>query len=86
MNEPAQAASDAVQVACTSTKPSPQKSPTQKHLRRAIATSLLLTCLTLAAQERGYWRAASNNARTITGDNVTLADRKNLHQPSPSFR
>jgi hypothetical protein len=44
-------------------------------LRKAIAASFLLCCLTLAAQEKGYWRAASSNAKSITGD-VTLYDQK----------
>jgi hypothetical protein len=47
----------------------------QKHLQRALATSLLLCSLTLAAQEKGNWRAASNTARAITGD-VALSDEK----------
>ena len=47
----------------------------QNHLQRALAASLLLCSLTLAAQEKGNWRAASNNARAITGD-VALADEK----------
>jgi hypothetical protein len=47
----------------------------QKHLQRALTTSLLLCCLTLAAQEKGNWRAASNTARSITGD-VALSDEK----------
>ena len=34
---------------------------------------VLVACA--AAQERGYWRAASNSARTITGD-VSLSDEK----------
>jgi hypothetical protein len=45
------------------------------QLRRALTGSLLLCCLTLAAQEKGYWRAASSNAKSITGD-VTLAEEK----------
>ena len=48
---------------------------THKTLRQAITGSLLLCCLTLAAQERGYWRAASSTARSITGD-VSLSDQK----------
>jgi hypothetical protein len=44
-------------------------------LRRAIATSFLICCLTLTAQEKGMWRAASSNARSITGD-VALSDEK----------
>jgi hypothetical protein len=47
----------------------------QTHLQRALITSLLLCSLTLAAQEKGNWRAASNNARAITGD-VALSDEK----------
>jgi hypothetical protein len=47
----------------------------QKHLQKALTTSLLLCCLTLAAQEKGNWRAASNTARSITGD-VSLSDEK----------
>jgi hypothetical protein len=43
---------------------------------RTFAASLILCCLPPAhAQEKGYWRAASNSARTITSD-VTLADEK----------
>jgi hypothetical protein len=43
---------------------------------RTFAASLLLFCLTIAhAEERGYWRAASNSARSITGD-VSLSDEK----------
>ena len=35
----------------------------------ASVTALLLACsLTCAAQEKGYWRAASNTAASITGD------------------
>jgi len=44
-----------------------------------IATATLLFTLTTQAQngaeERGYWRAASNTARNITGD-VTLGSEK----------
>ena len=47
----------------------------QKHLQRVLTTSLLLTCLTLTAQEKGTWRAASNTAESITGD-VALSDEK----------
>jgi hypothetical protein len=45
------------------------------NLRRAITGSLLIYCLTVAAQEKGNWRAASSNARSITGD-VALSDEK----------
>jgi hypothetical protein len=44
-------------------------------LRRAITGSLLIGCLTVAAQEKGNWRAASNTARSITGD-IALSDEK----------
>lgn len=37
--------------------------------------ALLLAPLVLAAQELGYWRAASNTAKSITGD-IALADEK----------
>jgi uncharacterized surface anchored protein len=42
---------------------------------KAIAASLLIFCLTLAAQEKGVWRAASSNAKSITGD-VELTNDK----------
>jgi hypothetical protein len=42
---------------------------------RASACLLLIFCLTAAAQELGYWRAASNTARAITGD-ITLSEEK----------
>ena len=44
-------------------------------LRRAVAATFILSCLTLSAQEKGYWRAASKTAQSITGD-VSLADEK----------
>ncbi|HEY4380558.1 MAG TPA: hypothetical protein VGN01_09450 [Acidobacteriaceae bacterium] len=44
-------------------------------LRKAIAVPFLLCCLTLAAQEKGMWRASSSNARSITGD-VALSDER----------
>jgi hypothetical protein len=44
-------------------------------LRTAIAASFLVCCLTLAAQEKGPWRAASRAAQSITGD-VALSDQK----------
>jgi hypothetical protein len=46
-----------------------------RTLRRAITASLLICCLTVAAQEKGNWRAASSTARSITGD-VSLSDEK----------
>ena len=39
-----------------------------------LAVALLLT-LSIHAEERGYWRAASNSARNVTGD-VSLGDEK----------
>ncbi|MCU1224747.1 MAG: hypothetical protein JWQ42_2840 [Edaphobacter sp.] len=45
-------------------------------LLRIFAGLILICCLTMAhAQEKGYWRASSSTARTITGD-VGLADEK----------
>jgi len=48
-------------------------------LSSCIATAILLFTLTTYAQngvqERGYWRAASNTARSITGD-ITLAQER----------
>jgi hypothetical protein len=44
-------------------------------LRKTLAASLLICTLTAAAQDKGYWRATSNTARSITGD-LTLADEK----------
>jgi hypothetical protein len=46
-----------------------------KKLQKAITGSILLCCLTLAAQEKGMWRAMSSTARSITGD-VALSDEK----------
>jgi hypothetical protein len=47
-----------------------------KTLLRIFAGLILICCLTMAhAQEKGYWRASSSTARTITGD-VGLADEK----------
>jgi hypothetical protein len=49
-------------------------------MRRSLPTLvaiITLTTLPLTAQEKGYWRAASNTARSITGD-VTLSDEKIL--------
>jgi hypothetical protein len=47
----------------------------RETLLRTLAVCLLITCLTLTAQEKGMWRAASNTARSITGD-VALSDEK----------
>jgi hypothetical protein len=37
--------------------------------------SVLACCISAAAQEQGYWRAANSAAQSITGD-VTLSDEK----------
>jgi hypothetical protein len=47
---------------------------TRRLLCGAIAAPLLI-CLSLAAQDLGYWRAVSSNARNITGD-VELANER----------
>jgi hypothetical protein len=44
-------------------------------LIRAIVGLVLVCCLTAAAQDKGYWRAVSSTAKSITGD-VALADEK----------
>ncbi len=44
-------------------------------LLKLLTGSLLLGCLTLAAQDKGAWRATSNTARSITGD-VSLSEEK----------
>lgn len=47
-----------------------------KSLHKAIAASILICCLTLAAQqEKGMWRAANSTAKSITGD-IALSDEK----------
>jgi hypothetical protein len=49
---------------------------TQRKLLIEIAAGLfLIGGLTLQAQEKGAWRAASSNARTITGD-LVISDEK----------
>ena len=44
-------------------------------LLKTLAASLLICTLAAAAQDKGYWRAASNTARSITGD-LSLGDEK----------
>ena len=44
-------------------------------LLRAIVGLVLVCCMTAAAQDQGYWRAASSTAKSITGD-LTLSDEK----------
>jgi hypothetical protein len=41
---------------------------TMVKTHKAIAASILICCLTLAAQENGVWGAISSNAKSITGD------------------
>jgi len=40
-----------------------------------VFTGVLLICCAALAQEKGYWRAQSNTARSITGD-VSLSPEK----------
>ena len=47
----------------------------RETLLRAIVGLVLVCCLTAAAQDKGYWRATSSTAKSITGD-VALADEK----------
>jgi hypothetical protein len=47
--------------------------------RAAVAASILICCLTLAAQERGVWGAVSSNARSITGDVELSGDRVSIN-------
>jgi hypothetical protein len=51
--------------------------PLKKMIKtyNAIAATLLICCLSLAAQEKGAWGAVSSNARSITGD-VELSNEK----------
>ncbi|HUN83900.1 MAG TPA: hypothetical protein VMU48_05945 [Terracidiphilus sp.] len=44
-------------------------------LLHAVSLSLLFFSLSCAAQDRGYWRAASNTANSITGD-IEISDAK----------
>lgn len=41
----------------------------------SLATLLAICSLTATAQDRGYWRAASSNAASVTGD-VALSNSK----------
>jgi hypothetical protein len=40
-----------------------------------VAGLVLVCCLTAAAQDQGYWRAASSTAKSITGD-VALSEER----------
>ena len=44
-------------------------------MKHKFLLALLFLTLSMQAEERGYWRAASNSARNVTGD-ITLADEK----------
>jgi hypothetical protein len=44
-------------------------------LFKASVGLVLICCMTAAAQDKGYWRAASSTAKSITGD-VALSDEK----------
>ncbi len=47
---------------------------TKKVQTLVLLSALMLVCvLALNAQEQGYWRAASTNARSITGD-ITISE------------
>ena len=47
----------------------------KKHFRLFAAAALLALCSLAPAQDRGYWRAASSNATSITGD-IALSNSK----------
>lgn len=53
----------------------PQRVRTPIPLRIAAAVALLCTIPAVAQQDRGYWRAASTTANSITGD-IGLSDSK----------
>jgi hypothetical protein len=48
---------------------------TRASTLKIFTTALLLLSVATQAQERGYWRAVSNTARSITGD-VALSEEK----------
>jgi hypothetical protein len=45
------------------------------RLHRAVLGLLMASCLAATAQEKGYWRAASTTAVSITGD-ISISDAK----------
>jgi hypothetical protein len=47
----------------------------RETLLRATLGLVLVCCMTAAAQDKGYWRAASSTAKSITGD-VALSEEK----------
>jgi hypothetical protein len=50
----------------------------RNKLLGAIVGSVLACCMTAAAQEKGYWRAASSMAQSITGDVALSAEKVSL--------
>jgi hypothetical protein len=47
----------------------------RKTLLSVMVGLVLVCCMTAAAQDKGYWRATSSTAKSITGD-VALSDEK----------
>jgi hypothetical protein len=47
----------------------------REMLFKASVGLVLICCMTAAAQDKGYWRAASSTAKSITGD-VALSEEK----------
>ena len=47
----------------------------RETLLSAVVGLVLVCCMTAGAQDKGYWRAVSSTAKSITGD-VALADEK----------
>jgi hypothetical protein len=47
----------------------------RETFQSAIVGLVLVCCMSAAAQDKGYWRAASSTAKSITGD-VAIADEK----------
>lgn len=50
-----------------------------KALRFPVAALLVLVCPVLAAQDAGYWRASSSEAKDITGDIVLAGSRLSIN-------
>jgi hypothetical protein len=47
----------------------------RRALFQGIAGMVVVFCMTAVAQDKGYWRASSSTAQSITGD-VALSDEK----------
>ena len=47
----------------------------RETLRGVVLGLVLVCCMMAAAQDQGYWRAASSTAKSITGD-LALSDEK----------